>query len=89
MRRRQEEDAGAEGPEKQTDAALKKQCKTEYDDAQAQVMQFLIPSEWVQQEADKRDITVTDKEVQKSFEDQKKQAFPTDKAYQSSSRPRA
>ncbi|MBA3370526.1 MAG: peptidyl-prolyl cis-trans isomerase, partial [Thermoleophilaceae bacterium] len=44
-------------------------------------MQFLIQAEWVQQEADKRDITVSDKAVMKSFEDQKKQAFPTDKAY--------
>ena len=45
-------------------------------------MQFLIQAEWVQQEAEKRDIKVTDAEVKKSFEDQKKQAFPTDKAYQ-------
>ena len=70
------------GQGKQTDAALKKQCKTEYDTLKREVMQFLIQAEWVQQEADKRNITVSDKDVQKSFEDQKKQAFPTDKAYQ-------
>jgi foldase protein PrsA len=69
------------GQGKQTDAALKKQCKTEYDTLKAQVMQFLIQAEWVTQEAEKRDITVSDKAVRKSFEDQKKQAFPTDKAY--------
>ena len=45
-------------------------------------MQFLIQAEWVQQEADEQGIEVSDKAVQKSFEDQKKQAFPTDKAYQ-------
>ena len=67
---------------KQTDAALKKQCKSEYDTLKREVMQFLIQAEWVQQEADKRDITVSEKAVRKSFEDQKKQAFPTDKAYQ-------
>jgi foldase protein PrsA len=70
-----------QGQKKQTDAALKKQCKTEYDTIKKQVMQFLIQAEWVQQEADKRDITVSEKAVRKSFEDQKKQAFPTDKAY--------
>jgi foldase protein PrsA len=70
------------GQGKQTDAALKKQCKTEYDTLKAQVMQFLIQAEWVTQEADKRDIKVSEKAVKKSFEDQKKQAFPTDKAYQ-------
>jgi foldase protein PrsA len=69
------------GQGKQSDSALKKQCKTEYDTLKAQVMQFLIQAEWVTQEADKRDIKVSDKAVQKSFEDQKKQAFPTDKAY--------
>jgi foldase protein PrsA len=45
-------------------------------------MQFLIQAEWVTQEADKRNIQVSDKAVQKSFEDQKKQAFPSDKAYE-------
>jgi foldase protein PrsA len=70
-----------EGQKKQTDADLKKQCKTEYDTLKREVMQFLIQAEWVQQEADKRDIKVTDASVRKSFEQQKKQAFPTDKAY--------
>jgi len=71
-----------QGQGKQTDAALKKQCKTEYDTLKREVMQFLIQAEWVTQEADKRNITVSDKAVRKSFDDQKKQAFPTDKAYQ-------
>jgi len=66
---------------KQSDAQLKKQCETEFDTLKREVMQFLIQAEWVQQEAEKRDIDVSDKAVQKSFADQKKQAFPTDKAY--------
>jgi foldase protein PrsA len=45
-------------------------------------MQFLIQAEWVQQEAEEQDVKVSDKEIKQSFEDQKKQAFPTDKAYQ-------
>ena len=45
-------------------------------------MQFLIQAEWVQQEAEKQDIKVSDAEVKRSFEDQKKQSFPKDKDYQ-------
>ena len=45
-------------------------------------MQFLIQAEWVQQEAEEQDVKVSDAEVKRSFEDQKKQAFPNDKAYQ-------
>jgi foldase protein PrsA len=70
-----------EGQQEPTDAQLKKQCQTEYDALKTQVMQFLIQAAWVQQEAEKQGIEVSDKEIEKSFEDQKKQAFPTDKAY--------
>ena len=66
---------------KPTDAALKKQCKSEYDALKREVMQFLIQAEWVQQEAADQGIKVSDKEIKKSFEDQKKQAFPSDKQY--------
>jgi foldase protein PrsA len=45
-------------------------------------MQFLISAEWIQQEADARDIEVSDEEVQKQFEDQKNQSFPNEKDYQ-------
>jgi foldase protein PrsA len=69
------------GQGKQTDAALKKQCKTEYDSIKAQVMRFLIQAEWVTQEAEKRNVEVKPAELRKTLEDQKKQAFPTDKAY--------
>jgi foldase protein PrsA len=62
-------------------AQAKRQCKQEYDQLKNEVMQFLIQSEWVQQEAAARDVEVSDKEVKRSFEDQKKQAFPSDKAY--------
>jgi foldase protein PrsA len=70
-----------QGQSKQTDASLKKQCKSEYTTLKRQVMQFLIQAAWVEQEADKQNIKVTDSETRKSFEQQKKQAFPTDKAY--------
>jgi foldase protein PrsA len=70
----------AKGQE-QTAAALKKLCKQEFDQLKKQVMQFLIQAQWVEQEAKAKDITISDAQVKKSFADQKKQAFPTDKAY--------
>jgi foldase protein PrsA len=70
------------GGGKPTEDQLRKQCKQEYDQLKAQVMQFLIQAQWVLQEADKQNIKVSQAEVQRSFQDQKKQAFPTDKAYQ-------
>jgi foldase protein PrsA len=71
-----------EGQGKPTESRLKKQCQQEYDQLKSEVMQFLIQAEWVQQEADQRGIDVSEKAVKKSFEDQKKQAFPSDKAYE-------
>jgi foldase protein PrsA len=69
------------GQKQPTEEALKKQCKSEYDQLKREVMQFLIQAEWVQQEAADQDIKVTDAQIKKSFEDQKKQAFPNDKQY--------
>jgi foldase protein PrsA len=69
------------GQQRPTDEALKKQCKTEFDNLKREVMQFLIQAEWVQQEADEQEIKITDKEIQRALEDQKKQAFPNDKQY--------
>ena len=69
------------GQKPQSDAALKKQCQQEYDTLKREVMLFLIQAEWVKQEAEEQGVEVSDASVRKSFEDQKKQAFPTDKAY--------
>jgi foldase protein PrsA len=70
------------GTTKPSDAQLKKQCKQQYTQLKGQVMQFLIQAQWVQQEAANQNIKVSDAEVTRSFQDQKKQAFPTDAAYQ-------
>jgi foldase protein PrsA len=70
-----------EGQDKPTEPQLKKQCEQEYDQLKSEVMQFLIQAEWVEQEAEERDIEVSAKAVKKSLEDQKKQAFPNEKAY--------
>jgi foldase protein PrsA len=70
-----------EGQAKKSDAELKKECEQQYDTLKSEVMRFLIQAEWVTQEAEEQGVEVSDKAVQKSFEDQKKQTFPTDKAY--------
>jgi len=61
---------------------LKATCKQQFDSTKDQVMQFLIQAEWIQQEAEERDVKVSDTEVKKQFEDQKKQSFPKEKDYQ-------
>ena len=71
-----------EGAGKPTEDALKKQCTLQYEEIRDATMQFLIQAEWVQQEAEERDVSVSDEEVKKSFEDQKKQAFPKEADYQ-------
>ena len=78
QRQRQPAQKGAPKP---SPTQLKTQCKAEFDRLKSEVMQFLIQAQWVQQEAEERDVKVSDAEVRKSFEDQKKQAFPTAKEY--------
>jgi foldase protein PrsA len=72
----------AKGQPKQTDDQLKAQCKQEYDALRDQVMQLLTSFQWIQGEAEDQGIKVSDAEVKKSFEQQKKQSFPKDADYQ-------
>jgi foldase protein PrsA len=71
-----------QGAQPQGAAQLKTQCKQEYDGLKEQTMQFLISARWLKQEAKKRDVKATPAEVQKTFQEQKKQAFPKEKDYQ-------
>jgi foldase protein PrsA len=68
------------GAQKPSSSQLKKQCEQEYDQIKGEVMQFLIQAQWVQQEAEAQDVKVSDAEVKRSFEDEKKSAFPGDKS---------
>ena len=47
-----------------------------------QVLQLLISFQWIQGEAEAQGVKVTDAEVKKSFDEQKKQSFPKDADYQ-------
>jgi foldase protein PrsA len=71
----------AKGQPKQTDADFKKQCQQQYDRVREQALSLLINLEWLQNEAEDQGVKVTDAEVKKSFEEQKKQAFPKDADY--------
>jgi foldase protein PrsA len=66
----------AKGQPKVTDKQLKDQCSQEYKALKDQVMQLLVSFEWIEGEAEEQGIKVTDAEVKKSFETQKKQSFP-------------
>ncbi|MGH2969137.1 MAG: peptidyl-prolyl cis-trans isomerase, partial [Solirubrobacteraceae bacterium] len=66
----------AKGQPKVTDEQLKKQCKQEYEQLRDQVLQLLISFQWLEGEAEEQGIEVSDAEVKKSFDQQKKQSFP-------------
>jgi foldase protein PrsA len=66
----------AKGQPKQTDAQLKQQCRQSYDQLRDQVLQFLIRATWLDQEASRQDVKVSDQDVQKSIDQIKKQQFP-------------
>jgi foldase protein PrsA len=72
----------AKGQPKVTDDQLKAQCKQQYEQLRDQVLQLLISFQWLQGEAKAQGITVTDADVKKSFDTQKKQSFPKDADYQ-------
>jgi len=72
----------AKGQPKTTDAQLKTQCQTEYNTLRDQVVQLLISFKWIQGEADAQGIKVSDADVKKAFDQQRKQSFPKDADYQ-------
>jgi foldase protein PrsA len=66
----------AKGQAKPTAAALKSQCQQQYEGLKQQVMQFLVQSQWLLQEADARKLVAKPATVQKQLDDQIKQSFP-------------
>ena len=71
----------AKGQPETTDDQLKEQCKAEYEALRNQVLQLLISFEWIKGEAEEQGVEVTDEEVQKQFEEQKKASFPKEEDY--------
>jgi parvulin-like peptidyl-prolyl isomerase len=66
----------AKGQPTPTDAQYKAQCQQEYQGLRDQVLQFLISAHWIQGEANDQGVKVTDAEVNKQFQQTKKQSFP-------------
>jgi len=64
------------GRHKVTDKQLATACKEDYARLRNQVMQVLISFKWIAGEAAAQGITVTDAEVEQSFQKQKQQSFP-------------
>jgi foldase protein PrsA len=72
----------AKGQPETTDAQLKTQCASEYKSLQQQVMQLLVSFQWIEGEAKSQGIKVTDADVKKAFDSQKKASFPKEDDYQ-------
>jgi foldase protein PrsA len=72
----------AKGQPETTDKQLKDQCQQEYNALRDQVMVLLTRFQWIEGEAKEQGIKVSDEEVKKSFDEQKKQVFPKEADYQ-------
>jgi foldase protein PrsA len=70
------------GQKAPTDAQLKTQCQQQYAGLRDQVMSFLVTEKWIEGEAKDQGIKVTDAEVKKELDTQKKQSFPKEKDFQ-------
>jgi len=72
----------AKGQPETTDAQFKTQCQQQYDQFKSEVLGFLIRSTWLDQEAVKQNVKVTNQEVQKQIDDIKKQQFTQKGSYE-------
>jgi foldase protein PrsA len=72
----------AKGQPEPTDAQFKSQCQQQYNQFKTEVLGFLIRSTWLDQEAKKQKVGVTDKELQKQIDDIKKQQFTQKGSYE-------
>jgi foldase protein PrsA len=70
------------GAPKLNEQQAREMCKQEYEILRNQVMQFLISSRWVELEAEEQGVEATPEQVNRTFEDQKRQSFPNDREYQ-------
>jgi foldase protein PrsA len=67
---------------KQSDKQLKSACQSLFTSLSGQVMDFLIRGYWYQADAAKQHIHITDAQVQKEFQTEKSQQYPTASAFQ-------
>lgn len=79
--KREDQPEPAEGEEAPDDDALRQQCRQEYEAIRDSVMTLLINAQWIEGEAEQQDVSVTDEEVRRSFEQQKDQQFRREAQY--------
>jgi len=72
----------AKGQPEPTEASFVAQCKTQYEQFKTEVLGFLIRSTWLDQEATKQKVSVTDKDLQKQIDAIKKQQFTQKGSYE-------
>ena len=72
----------AKGQPEPTEAQFKSQCQQQYSQFKTEVLGFLIRSTWLDQEAQKQGVKVTNSEVQKQIDDIKKQQFTQKGSYE-------
>ncbi len=70
----------AKGQKPKTEAELKAECEQQYTALKQQALSYLIGVEWVFGQAEEQGIKLNDKEVQKKFNELKKQSFPKGEA---------
>ncbi|HEU0019958.1 MAG TPA: SurA N-terminal domain-containing protein [Thermoleophilaceae bacterium] len=61
---------------------LRARCARDHRMVRRQVMQFLVQSQWVEQEAAAVGVVVSERRVRQVFESQKRTAFPNERGYQ-------
>ena len=71
----------AKGQPTPTDATYKAQCRAGVHALRDQTMQFLISSAWIEGESADRGVKVSDAQVKKDFDKQRRLSFPKDKDY--------
>jgi foldase protein PrsA len=67
---------------KQTDKQLRSACQSLFTSLSSQVMDFLIRGYWYQADAVKQHIHISNAQVQKEFNTEKSQQYPTASAFQ-------
>lgn len=71
----------AKGQKAPTEAQLKSDCEQQYTTFKNSALTFLIQSEWIIGQAEEMKISVSNKEVEKTFAKLKKEQFPKESEY--------
>jgi foldase protein PrsA len=69
--------AGRKAP---TRAELDRQCEAEYDRLRTRTLETLIKNEWTRQEAQARDIVVTDADIERALDEARESSLLSDQA---------